>query len=300
MQGEVEEMLAWMLELNESSHLLDWLMSQCYSQPSVVAARCFRALVRVFSKRDFPCEFISLFVLCQAMLGDPAVTDAAVHMIEILKRQFLDNSMVVSPQLVPASNNVTPNVQLRPTVVPDTHTHCLPMDQQAVCRNLANSYPHLTITIFSGPRGWGSEEATQLLLNNLMYLTICLAPDHEHELADLWRALALSYPANLPVILNYLYVVTDSVVEVVSPMRDSPMGDRFAAASEDASKEGVRLLPCCYNEKRDIIQADGTYLPRQPAWSRSVTCLILGHNTVIMMWTGPSSPTIAPCGRALP
>ncbi|PIO53646.1 hypothetical protein TELCIR_25012, partial [Teladorsagia circumcincta] len=158
-----------------------------------------------------------------------------------------------------------------------------------------------------GPRGWGSEEATQLLLNNLMYLTICLAPDHEHELAELWRALALSFPANLPVILNYLYVVTvlsheallpyakrvsvilagvvgnriaallleqlsspvdnarhtlersdippyyrwkddaetkkDSVVEVVSPMRDSPMGDRFAAASEDASKEGVRLLP---------------------------------------------------------
>ncbi|KAK6047938.1 hypothetical protein COOONC_14555, partial [Cooperia oncophora] len=350
MQGEVEEMLAWMLELNESSHLLDWLMSQCYSQPSVVAARCFRALVRVFSKRDFPCEFISLFVLCQAMLGDAAVTDAAVHMIEILKRQFLDNSMVVSPPLGPASNNitVTPPVQLRPTVVPDTHSHCLPMDQQAVCRNLANAYPHLTITIFSevssrlegarsqnrtylisllhawvenielvdpmagedsceGPRGWGSEEATQLLLNNLMYLTICLAPDHEHELAELWRALALSFPANLPVILNYLYVVTvlsheallpyakrvsvilagvvgnriaallleqlsssvdnarhtlersdippyyrwkddaeakkDSVVEVNSPMRDSPMGDRFAAASEDANKEGVRLLP---------------------------------------------------------
>lgn len=101
MQGEVEEMLAWMLELNESSHLLDWLMSQCYSQPSAIAARCFRALVRVFSRRDFPCEFISLFVLCQAMLGDPSVTDAAVHMIEILKRQFLDKYAFFCPvQLV--------------------------------------------------------------------------------------------------------------------------------------------------------------------------------------------------------
>uniref|UniRef100_A0A7I4YEW8 MOR2-PAG1_N domain-containing protein n=1 Tax=Haemonchus contortus TaxID=6289 RepID=A0A7I4YEW8_HAECO len=350
MQGEVEEMLAWMLELNESSHLLDWLMSQCYSQPSIVAARCFRALVRVFSRRDFPCEFISLFVLCQAMLGDPAVTDAAVHMIEILKRQFLDNSLATPSQGVSANNNitVTPPVQLRPAIVPDTQSHCLPMDQQAVCQNLANSYPHLTITIFSevssrlegarsqnrtylisllhawvenielvdpmagedaceGPRGWGSEEATQLLLNNLMYLTICLAPDHELELAELWRVLALSFPANLPVILNYLYVVTvlsheallpyakrvsvilagvvgnriaallleqlstsadsnrhtlersdippyyrwkddaetkkDSIVEIVSPVRDSPIGDRLASASEDASKEGVRLLP---------------------------------------------------------
>ncbi|WKX98706.1 hypothetical protein Q1695_013971 [Nippostrongylus brasiliensis] len=351
MQNEVEEMLAWMLELNESSHLLDWLMSQCYSQPSPVAARCFRALVRVFSRRDFPCEFISLFVLCQAMLGDPNVTDAAVHMIEILKRQFLDNSLAVSsPQLAATGNSIhsTPAVQLRSPVVPCLQSHCLPMDQQAVCRNLANAYPHLTITIFSevsnrlegarsqnrtylisllhawvenielvdpmagedaceGPRGWGSEEATQLLLNNLMYLTIFLAPDHEHELAELWRALALSFPANVPVILNYLYVVTvlsheallpyakrvsvilagvvgnriaallleqlstpvdslrltlersdippyyrwkedgdtkkDSVVEVTSPIRESPMGDRFANSSEDASKEGVRLLP---------------------------------------------------------
>ncbi|VDP33952.1 unnamed protein product [Heligmosomoides polygyrus] len=349
MQGEVEEMLAWMLELNESSHLLDWLMSQCYSQPCAIAARCFRALVRVFSRRDFPCEFISLFVLCQAMLGDPSVTDAAVHMIEILKRQFLDN-MVASPQLAPTAGNMhsTPTVQLRSPVVSSSQCHCLPMDQQAVCRNLANAYPHLTITIFSevscrlegarsqnrtylvallqawvenielvdpmagedaceGPRGWGSEEATQLLLNNLMYLTISLAPDHEYELAEVWRALALSFPANLPVILNYLYVVTvlsheallpyakrvsvilagvvgnriaallleqlssssdcsrltlersdippyyrwkddaetkkDSVVEVASPIRDSPMGDRFAGGSEDANKEGVRLLP---------------------------------------------------------
>ncbi|EYC42272.1 hypothetical protein Y032_0537g3116 [Ancylostoma ceylanicum] len=355
MQGEVEEMLAWMLELNESSHLLDWLMAQCYCQPSAVAAKCFRALVRVFSRRDFPCEFISLFVLCQAMLGDPNVADAAVHMIEILKRQFLDNlfacsSMVMSPQLAPSGGNISsPAVQLRSPVVTSSHSHCFPMDQQAVCRNLANSYPHLTITIFSevscrlegarsqnqtylialllpwvenielvdpvagedaceGPRGWGSEEATQLLLNNLMYLTVCLATDHERELAELWRALALSFPANLPVILNYIYVVTvlsheallpyakrvsvilagvvgnriaallleqlstssdssrltlerseippyykwkdetadpkkDSIVEISSPMRESPMGDRFVGSCDDASKEGVRLLP---------------------------------------------------------
>ncbi|ETN77040.1 hypothetical protein NECAME_11324, partial [Necator americanus] len=203
------------------------------------------------------------------------------------------------------------------------------MDQQAVCRNLANSYPHLTITIFSevssrlegarnqnqthlialllpwvenielvdavagedaceGPRGWGSEEATQLLLNNLMYLTVCLAADHERELAELWRALALSFPANLPakrvcimlagvvgnrisaLLLEQLSTSSDSsrltlersdippyykwrdetadfkkdsVVEIKSPVRESPIGDRFLGASDDAVKEGVRLLP---------------------------------------------------------
>ncbi|VDO34218.1 unnamed protein product [Haemonchus placei] len=301
MQGEVEEMLAWMLELNESSHLLDWLMSQCYSQPSIVAARCFRALVRVFSRRDFPCEFISLFVLCQAMLGDPAVTDAAVHMIEILKRQFLDNSLATPSQGVSANNNitVTPPVQLRPAIVPDTQSHCLPMDQQAVCQNLANSYPHLTITIFSevssrlegarsqnrtylisllhawvenielvdpmagedaceGPRGWGSEEATQLLLNNLMYLTICLAPDHELELAELWRAKRVSVILAgvvgnriAALLLEQLSTSVDSNRHTLERSdippyyrwKDDAETKKVGFASEDASKEGVRLLP---------------------------------------------------------
>lgn len=351
MQEEVEEILAWMLELNESSHLLDWLMSQCYSQPSVVASKCFRALVRVFSRRDFPCEFMSLFVLSQVMLGDAYVTDAAVHMIEILRRQFLDNNMTMTPQFASVTSNIIlmpASVQLKPQVMSQQHNHCFPIDQQSVCRNLANSYPHLTIIIFSevssrlegartqnrtylislllpwlenielvdplagvdtceGPRGWGSEEATHLLLNNLMYLTVYLAPDHENEVAELWCALALSFPANLPVILNYFYIVTvlccdtllpyvkrvsttlagvvgnriaalllehltmsfdssrlilerfenppyyhwkddaetkkDLVVEVSLPVRESPLDDRVAGASEGACKESVRPLP---------------------------------------------------------
>uniref|UniRef100_A0A0K0DII0 MOR2-PAG1_N domain-containing protein n=1 Tax=Angiostrongylus cantonensis TaxID=6313 RepID=A0A0K0DII0_ANGCA len=196
MQEEVEEMLALMLELNESSQLLDWLMSQSYSQPNVVAAN--------------------------------------------------SSSAVAPPQLASITNNIastSTSAQLKSQIMSRPHNHCFPIDQQSVCRNLANSYPHLTITIFSegariqnrtyllslllpwienielvdptvgedsweGPRGWGSEEATHLLLNNLMYLTVYLAPDHENEIAELWRALALSFPANLPVILNYLYIVT--------------------------------------------------------------------------------------------
>lgn len=60
--------------------------------------------------------------------------------------------MVASPQLAPTAGNMhsTPTVQLRSPVVSSSQCHCLPMDQQAVCRNLANAYPHLTITIFSG------------------------------------------------------------------------------------------------------------------------------------------------------
>ncbi|PIC39378.1 hypothetical protein B9Z55_011085 [Caenorhabditis nigoni] len=249
MQSEVEEMLAWMLELNESGVLLDWLMMQCYTQPPAVACRCFRALVRVFSRRDFPCEFVSLFVLCQSMLAVNSVTDCALHMIEILRKQFLDTNLhATSP-----AQQVAPIVQMRnqADVITSVYNggHILPIEQQDVCTRLANSYPHLTVTIFSevsyrletdncsnkaqllallqpwisnlelvdqnvveeaaeGPRGWGSEEATQLVLNNLLYLTVTLSADYEKELADVWKTLAISFPANLPAILNFFYTTT--------------------------------------------------------------------------------------------
>ncbi|EFO98013.1 CRE-SAX-2 protein [Caenorhabditis remanei] len=250
MQSEVEEMLAWMLELNESGVLLDWLMMQCYTQPPAVACRCFRALVRVFSRRDFPCEFVSLFVLCQSMLAVNSVTDCALHMIEILRKQFLDTSNLhaTSP-----AQQVAPIVQMRSQtdVIQSVYNngHILPIEQHDVCTRLANAYPHLTVTIFSevsyrletdncsnksqllgllqpwisnlelvdqnvveeaaeGPRGWGSEEATQLVLNNLLYLTVTLSSDYEKELAEVWKTLAISFPANLPAILNFFYTTT--------------------------------------------------------------------------------------------
>lgn len=60
---------------------------------------------------------------------------------------------------------------------------------------------------FEGPRGWGSEEATQLLLNNLMHLTATFSTEYDHHIAALWKALAVSFPANFPAILNYLYAL---------------------------------------------------------------------------------------------
>lgn len=63
-----------------------------------------------------------------------------------------------------------------------------------------------------------------------MYLTISLAPDHEYELAEVWRALALSFPANLPVILNYLYVVTVLSHEALLPYVSDLLCRRFKLA----------------------------------------------------------------------
>nr|pir protein F21H11.2 [imported] - Caenorhabditis elegans [Caenorhabditis elegans] len=311
MQAEVEEMLAWMLELNESGVLLDWLMMQCYTQPPTVACRCFRALVRVFSRRDFPCEFVSLFVLCQSMLAVNSVTDCALHMIEILRKQFLETSNIhaTSP-----AQQVTPIVQMRnqADVLTNIYNGChiLPIEQHDVCTRLANSYPHLTVTIFSevsyrletescsnksqllallqpwisnlelvdqnvveeaaeGPRGWGSEEATQLVLNNLLYLTVTLSNDHEKELAE---ESLLPFTKRICVMMSQVVGtrISSILLEWLSTVHDSSKitldrseippyyrwkdenserkaneGSiaRDSLEREEPTKEGVRLLP---------------------------------------------------------
>lgn len=56
-------------------------------------------------------------------------------------------------------------------------------------------------------KGWGSEESTQLLLNNLLYLTAKLANEHNGEIGAIWRCLASNYSSNLPIIVNYLFVM---------------------------------------------------------------------------------------------
>jgi hypothetical protein len=50
-------------------------------------------------------------------------------------------------------------------------------------------------------------EATQLLLNNLIYVTAKFSSEHSKGIAALWKCLAKSYPSNLSVILHILFVL---------------------------------------------------------------------------------------------
>ncbi|KAF8358500.1 sax-2, partial [Pristionchus pacificus] len=269
MEAEAEETLGCMLELNEScSNLREWLEAQCYKQSARVGARCFRALLRVFSSsHDFSCEFVPLFVLCQTMVADASVADGAVQMIELLRKRFLEGAVTSPLASQSTSSNLATinNVPMRSRPAPAHQSilaeedHCLPTEQHALCSRLAKAHPQLTITVFSevcskldsaqphcrasfltlllpwvenlelvdpmagdedaceGPRGWGSEEATQLLLNDLMYLSITQSEQHSRELGDLWRALAIAFPANLPVILAFLYATVVLGAETILP-----------------------------------------------------------------------------------
>ena len=82
--------------------------------------------------REYPCEFDSLFVLCQMLAADAdsGVSIPALELLHLLRRQFLDDSLTVSHS--------------------QTGMHNFCTNQIDICRLLAKTYPKITMSIFSG------------------------------------------------------------------------------------------------------------------------------------------------------
>ena len=56
--------------------------------------------------------------------------------------------------------------------------------------------------------GWGSAEATEMVTNNMFYITCKFGDDHPKEVEELWSALCACWPNNLRVIVRYLLIVS--------------------------------------------------------------------------------------------
>lgn len=65
--------------------------------------------------------------------------------------------------------------------------------------------------------GWGSAEATEMVLNNLFYITAKLGDDHPKEVEELWAALCTCWPNNLKVIIRYLFIITGMAAAELLP-----------------------------------------------------------------------------------
>ncbi|KAK8723927.1 hypothetical protein OTU49_011608 [Cherax quadricarinatus] len=65
--------------------------------------------------------------------------------------------------------------------------------------------------------GWGSAEATEMVLNNLFYITAKLGEDHPKEVEELWAALCTCWPNNLKVIIRYLFIITGMAAAELLP-----------------------------------------------------------------------------------
>ncbi|XP_071438579.1 protein furry [Hetaerina americana] len=56
--------------------------------------------------------------------------------------------------------------------------------------------------------GWGSAEATEMVLNNLFYITAKFGDEHPKEIEEVWATLCTAWPNNLKVIIRYLLIVS--------------------------------------------------------------------------------------------
>lgn len=56
--------------------------------------------------------------------------------------------------------------------------------------------------------GWGSAEASEMVLNNLFYLTVKFGDNFPKEIEEVWSALCAYWPNNLRVIIRYLFILT--------------------------------------------------------------------------------------------
>ncbi|XP_042872601.1 protein furry-like isoform X6 [Penaeus japonicus] len=65
--------------------------------------------------------------------------------------------------------------------------------------------------------GWGSAEATEMVLNNLFYITAKFGDDHPKEVEELWAALCTCWPNNLKVIIRYLFIITGMAAAELLP-----------------------------------------------------------------------------------
>jgi hypothetical protein len=60
----------------------------------------------------------------------------------------------------------------------------------------------------TGREGWGSAEATEMITNNLFYITVKFGDENPNEVEELWRALCACWTKNLKIIIRYLFIVS--------------------------------------------------------------------------------------------
>ncbi|CAH1110307.1 unnamed protein product [Psylliodes chrysocephalus] len=83
--------------------------------------------------------------------------------------------------------------------------------------------------------GWGSAEATEMVLNNIFYITAKFGDNHSKEIEEVWATLCTSWPNNMKVIIRYLIIVSG-----MAPCELLPFAKRVVLYL--ARVQSVRLL----------------------------------------------------------
>lgn len=85
--------------------------------------------------------------------------------------------------------------------------HCSPLPHLTRIQEFCSTETCQSIAL-ERREGWGSAEATEMVLNNLFYITAKFGDSHPNEIEELWASLCKCWPNNLKVIIRYLFIIT--------------------------------------------------------------------------------------------
>ncbi|KAJ3590950.1 hypothetical protein NHX12_008898 [Muraenolepis orangiensis] len=212
------EVVILLLELNgQQVHLFNWAVDRCYTGSYQLASGCFKAIATVCGSRNYPCDIVTLLnlVLFKASDCSREIYEISMQLMQILEAKLSVHSKRVGEQK-PSS------------ILYGTHGPLPPLYSVSLAQlscQLARMYPELTLPLFSelvdqgllsplstasSPEyelsgqtaglgsshhqlkgsGWGSLQATSMVLNNLMFMTAKYGDDVPGpEMENAWNSL---------------------------------------------------------------------------------------------------------------
>uniref|UniRef100_A0A8C1NKX0 Furry homolog a (Drosophila) n=1 Tax=Cyprinus carpio TaxID=7962 RepID=A0A8C1NKX0_CYPCA len=233
------EVVVLLLELNpDQVNLFNWAVDRCYTGSCQLASGCFKAIATVCGSRNYSSDIVTLLnlVLFKASDTNREIYEIAMQLMQILEAKL----SVYSKRIVEQKSGAI----LYGTHGPLPPLYSLSVSQ--LSKQLARIYPELTLPLFSAnlPKqhlvdggllptvsspssgdnrrgytyntsaphllrgtGWGSLQASSLVLNNLMFMTAKYGDDVPGaEMENAWNALVSNerWTNNLRTTLQFL------------------------------------------------------------------------------------------------
>uniref|UniRef100_A0A8C6JRM0 Uncharacterized protein n=1 Tax=Melopsittacus undulatus TaxID=13146 RepID=A0A8C6JRM0_MELUD len=228
-------------------NLFNWAIDRCYTGSYQLASGCFKAIATVCGSRNYPFDIVTLLnlVLFKASDTNREIYEISMQLMQILESKLFVYSKKVAEQrpgsILYGTHGPLPplysvslallSYELVSQRFPTTHpngrqimlTYLLPwlhnielVDNRLLLPGSSPTTPEdelkdkdgeITATNGLKGNGWGSPEATSLVLNNLMYMTAKYGDEIPGpEMENVWNALANNekWSNNLRITLQFL------------------------------------------------------------------------------------------------
>uniref|UniRef100_A0A673LFV2 Protein furry homolog n=1 Tax=Sinocyclocheilus rhinocerous TaxID=307959 RepID=A0A673LFV2_9TELE len=237
------EVVILLLELNpDQLNLFNWAVDRCFTGSYQLASGCFKAIATVCGSRNYPCDIVTLLNLVLFKSSD---TSREVYEISMQLMQVLESKLSVyskrivgqkSGNILYGTHGPLPPLYSVSLFQLSNQLACmypeltLPLFSGKVCMSLSTNHADLPAAMAEQHRaggyrtaseqadslgithrlkgnGWGSLQATSLVLNNLMFMTAKYGDEVPGpEMENAWNALVTNdkWSNNLRITLQFL------------------------------------------------------------------------------------------------